>query len=209
MKIISFAHLTVVSALFGSTRPITELAAVSQHRNIPNSASKLKFMRTSSEAHDITIIDYCFRVEFISYQVKGSTNQIELPEFICRGSEIASESFNVSLFKYISIFLTKKQFRESRIQLPTGLLKNEIVFRHDYGAPRFEKFLDDPGLVALAFYVDRLEELELDASSKFLVDYERSEVFEIVLDGRIYKICIARVEGVHLEFIERVKIRDS
>jgi hypothetical protein len=209
VKIISFAHLTVVSAPFDSTQPITELAAVSQHKNIPNSASKLKFMRTSAEAHDITIVDYCFRVEFISYRVKGSTNQIELPEFICSGSEIASESFSINLFKYISIFLTKKQFCKRNIQLPTGLFKNEIVLRHNDGASRFEKFLDDPGFVALAFYVDRLEGLELDANSNFLVDYERSEVFEIVLDGRIYKICIARVEGVHLEFIERVKIRDS
>lgn len=209
MKIVSFAHLTIVYNSILLPQPTSELVSAYQYKNIQNNPSKWKFMRKHSISHDISIRNCCYRVEYISYQDKGFSGSDLTPEFVCNGSVISSESFSTTLLKFISTFLIRKQINERKIQVSLGLAKNNVILSMDGGGKRFERYLDDPGCVAIAFYVDKLEETELDGVSFFLSDYERSEVFDIILGERRYRICIARVEGVHIEFIERVKIRSS
>jgi hypothetical protein len=211
VKIVSFAHVTFVPPTTSDSNysRFNQTPLVSQYVNVPNNPSKLKFMRGNSKFHNISIFDDSFRVEIISYQDIGNALQIYGTQFKQGGCEIASASFKINLLRYISYFLTKKQSNEKTLQIPTGPFREDVVLRHDEGGIKFEEFLDDPGFVALAFYVDQLDALNLDSKAVFLPGYDRSDVFDIVLDGIVYKICIARVEGVYLEFIERVKVRNS
>jgi hypothetical protein len=163
-------------------------------------------MKNPTLKHDIVIIDGPIRTEFIDYS-NESLHALEGVELILNLEDMSvlSSSFDPKIFSLLAK-LGSINYEETQnfIYVPNLFPHKEVKLLMDSDGVAFNEYLDSPGLVGIAFYVDELEEFDFKKNIEKYGEVEMSPVFNLTLGQDKMDIIMIRVGAVTIEFIKRV-----
>jgi hypothetical protein len=202
MKIIGFAHLGF--ALPISQFPIKIPNSIN-FTKVLNSPDKKLLMLKKSKFHNLQIdikgLEVLFYTSIKNNKKRNVLNEINT--FLNSKNLILSPNFNRKFFKIIEALAHKSSWlQEETLQIyGVGGLKDATLGFAKHGLA-FNNYLDEEGLVAIAFYVNEINSNRIIE----LID-DRSAVvtnsFELKIGANLFNILFVQIEGVIIEFIQR------
>jgi hypothetical protein len=172
---------------------------------ILNAPEKKLLMLKKSKFHNLQIdmngLELLF---YTSTETKENKNFLpEIDTFHNSKNLILSSSFNHAFFKLIEALARKSSWTEEGTLRIHGLggLRDATLGYKKHGLA-FNNYLDEEGLVSIAFYVN-----ELNSKVISQLISERSAIitnsFEIKIGDNLFNIMFVQTEGVIIEFIQR------
>jgi len=204
VKILGFAHITFAL-------PLREFPGQfichQTYQELPNSTSKLELMRHKDSLHNLQLLEGNTEITYYESLVASdqkSEIQNSIQEHILNPRELIIENISHTVLQILntlaprSVFISQDSLRVKGI----GTLSDIILTRSDLGL-YFNEFLDEHGPVALAFYVDNLDQNLEEPFREMATEIEIHEPFLFRAGENSFKIQFVTIGGVNFEFLQR------
>ena len=202
MKIIGFAHLGFAFPI--SQFPV-EIPNSIKFIKVLNSPEKKLLMLKKSKFHNLQIDMNGLELLFYTATKKIENKSLlrDINSFQTSKKLILSPNFNHTFLMFIEALARKSSWlADEKLQIYGlgGLADATLGF--DKLGLKFGNYLDEEGLVSIAFYVNEIDSNRV----KELISDKRAIVtssFEIKIGVNLFNILFVQTEGVIIEFIQR------
>lgn len=207
MRILGFAHATFVSENMKTC--IVPGQFFQSFPGIHDSEVKTDWLRNKVGNHNIDLYQGHLPIELVYYPntpKETERSNATFETFIDSNSTIRSSSFSPEFFKFITFFCRQAiVISETKLVINQLSLGKSVTFEIDPLGERMGEYLDDPGLSALAFFVDSTSQNALGDYPFFKANDKFSANINLTLGQNSFVIAFIKIQGVNIEFISRVE----
>jgi hypothetical protein len=204
MKILGFAHITFALPLNEYPVPVRSSELYEKMENAPN---KLKLMNHGNQLHNLQIFESKLELAYyasLNKLLHEIETEIVLQNYFESYSHIYIKNLSNSALAILNLMAVRSRFitsNELKI-FGIGTLK-DITLVSSISGIYMNKYLDDFGPVALAFYVDKLEPELHNFVGHLSTNLEVHDPFDFRIGKNKFKIQFISIEGLHIEFLQR------
>jgi hypothetical protein len=182
MRILGFAHATFVNANMNTS--IVPGQIFQSFPGIHDSEVKTDWLRNKVGNHDIDLYQGHLPIELVHYPnspKEAEKSSATFESFMDSKSTIRSSSFTPEFFEFITFFCRQAiAISETKLVINQISLGKSVTFEIDPFGEKMGEYLDDPGLSALAFFVDSTSQDALRDYPFFKANDKFSETQPIV-----------------------------